>query len=57
MIKNVGYKQSQRNHTSFIKHLNSGRVTTLLVYIDNIIMMGNDEKKEIDLKAMLNQGI
>ena len=41
----MGYKQSPRNHTLFIKHSDSGEVTTLLVYVDNIIMKGNDKKK------------
>ena len=45
VMKNMGYKQSQGNHTLFIKDkdLDSGEVTTLLVYVDDIIMTGNDE--------------
>ena len=44
-MKNMGYKQSQGNHTLFIKDKDSdsGEVTTLLVYVDDIIMTGNDE--------------
>ncbi|RVW67945.1 hypothetical protein CK203_064392 [Vitis vinifera] len=42
VMKNMGYRQSQENHTLFVKHSNLGGVTTLLVYVDNIIMTGND---------------
>ena len=38
-----GYKQSQGDHTFFIKHSISGGVTTLIVYVDDIIVTGNDE--------------
>ena len=43
MIAN-GYKQSQGDLTLFIKHLISGGVTTLIVYVDDIIVIENDEK-------------
>ena len=43
VMKNIGYKQSQGDHTLFIKHSDSREVVTLLVYVDNIIMTGNDE--------------
>ena len=43
VMKNMGYKQSQGDHTLFIKHSDSREVITLLVYVDNIIMTGNDE--------------
>ena len=47
MMKNMGSKQSQGDHTLFIKHSNSRGVN-----VDDIIMMGNDEK-ERNFKAML----
>lgn len=37
----------------FIKHSDSGRVIALLVYVDDIIMIGNDEKERHDLKRCL----
>lgn len=40
----MGYEQSQGDHT-FIKHSPSGGVTTLLVYVDDIIVMGNDDNE------------
>ena len=52
MIAN-GYKQSQGNHTLFIKHSISGGVTSLIVYVDDIIVTGNDEKEKNTLKQCL----
>ena len=52
MIVN-GYKQSQGDHALFIKHSTSGGVTTLIVYVDNIIVIGNDEKEKNNLKKHL----
>ena len=49
MIAN-GYKQSQGDHTFFIKHSISGRVTALIVYVDDIIVTGNDAKEKNTLK-------
>ena len=40
----TGYKQSQGDHTLFIKHSDLGRVTVLLVYVDDIIVTRNNEK-------------
>ena len=42
MLK-MKYKQSQREHTLFIKYSGSGRVVpTLIGYFDDIIVTGND---------------
>lgn len=38
----MGYKQSQGDHTLFVKHSASGGVTALLVYVDDIIVTGDD---------------
>ena len=54
----MGYKQSQGGHTLFVKHLGSGKLTTLLVYVDNIIVIGNNTKrreclvKEFEIKDL-----
>ncbi|KAL6326914.1 hypothetical protein AAG906_012521 [Vitis piasezkii] len=52
-MKEFGYKQSQGDHTLFIKHSALGGVTVLLVYVDDIIMTGNDEKEKHELKKRL----
>ena len=51
-MKNTGYRQSQEDHTLFIKHSDSGGVTALLVYVDDIAS-GNDERKKQALKQRL----
>ena len=32
----LGYPQSQGDHTLFIKHSHNGKLTLLLVYVDDI---------------------
>ena len=51
----MGYRQSQEDHTLFIKHSNSRGVTALLLYIDDIIAMGNDEKEKQTLRQCLTK--
>ena len=43
----LGYKQSQGDHTLFISHSISGNITVLLVYVNDIIVIG-DDKEGID---------
>ena len=50
VIREFGYKQSQGDHNIIIKHLATKGVTTLLVYVDNIILTGNDEKEKHEVK-------
>lgn len=40
----LGFKQSQGYHTLFITHSETGGVTILLVYVDDIIVTSNDEE-------------
>ena len=46
LMKESRYKQSQGEHTLFIKHSAAGGVTALLVYVDDIIVTGNDEREK-----------
>ncbi|KAJ9547057.1 hypothetical protein OSB04_019600 [Centaurea solstitialis] len=48
-----GYKQSRGDHTLFIKHSASGEVTILIVYVDDIIVTGNDKAEKEALKQRL----
>ncbi|RDY07539.1 putative mitochondrial protein, partial [Mucuna pruriens] len=48
-----GYKQSQGDHTLFIKHSPNGKLTPLLVYVDDMIVTGDDEIKKLTLKENL----
>ena len=50
VMKEFGYKQSQADHTLFIKHSIAGGVTALLVYVDDIIVTGNYEREKYEVK-------
>lgn len=49
----AGYKRSQGDHTLFIRHSDSGGVKTLLVYVDGMIVIGNDTREMQELKQQL----
>ena len=53
VMKEFGYKQSQGDHTLFIEHSVAGRVSALLVYVDDIIVTGNDEREKQDVNQIL----
>lgn len=42
----IGYRQSQGDQTLFVKHLPTGGVMALLVYVDNIIVTGDNDKRD-----------
>ena len=44
-VKVIGYKQINDEHTLFVKHSSSWGVIALLVYVDDIIEIGNDLKE------------
>ena len=52
-MKESGYKQSQGDHTLFIKHSNRREVTALLVYVNDIIVTENDEREKHEVKQRL----
>ena len=41
-MRHMGYRQSRGDHTLFLKHSSTGRMTVLLVYVDDIIVTGDD---------------
>jgi hypothetical protein len=49
-----GYKQSHADHTLFTKR-SAGKIAVLIVYVDDIIMTGNDEEEIHNLKSRLAQ--
>ncbi|RVW30369.1 Retrovirus-related Pol polyprotein from transposon TNT 1-94 [Vitis vinifera] len=53
VMKEFRYKQSQGDHTLFIKHSAAGGVTAFLVYVDDIIVTGNDEREKHEVKQRL----
>jgi len=46
-LNQLGYKQRQANHTLFTKHAENGKRSILIVYVDDIIVTG-DDMQEID---------
>ena len=42
VLKLDGYIQSQVDHTLFIKHFDHGKVTVLIVYVNDIVLTGMD---------------
>ncbi|KAF5950988.1 hypothetical protein HYC85_012981 [Camellia sinensis] len=47
MVK-YGFKQSQADHTLFVKHFSHGKTTALIVYMDDIVLT-RDDVEEIPL--------
>ena len=48
-----GYHQCQADHTLFVKPNSGGKITILIVYVDDIILTGDDSDEIFKLKRML----
>ena len=48
-----GYHQCQADHTLFVKANSGGKIAILIVYVDDIILTGDDLEEIINLKKML----
>ena len=46
------YQQSNADHTLFIRH-HKGKITLLIVYVDDIVMTGDDKEEMARLKNLL----
>ena len=55
VIKLQGYIQSQVNHTMFYKHSREGKIVVLIVYVDSIILIGDDSLELERLKKALTR--
>ncbi|RVW16062.1 Retrovirus-related Pol polyprotein from transposon RE1 [Vitis vinifera] len=53
VIKHYGYTQSQADHMMFCKHSNEGKVAILIVYVDDIVLTGDDCNELEKLKGKL----
>ena len=40
-MRKIGYKQSDADHTLFVKNI-GGKITALIVYVDDMVVTGND---------------
>ncbi|CAN0870173.1 Retrovirus-related Pol polyprotein from transposon TNT 1-94 [Linum grandiflorum] len=54
-VKSSGYTQCQTDDTMFVKHRQEGKITILIVYVDDIIITGNDEEEIQRLKGNLKE--
>ena len=54
-MKKYGFEQSNSDHTLFLK-CQLGKVTTLIVYVDDMIITGNDPEENLRLQKQLATG-
>ncbi|KAM1060471.1 hypothetical protein ACFX2B_024847 [Malus domestica] len=52
-MKAFGYRQSNWDHTLFLKHRN-GKVTALIIYVDDMVAIGDDPVEQTALKNYLS---
>ena len=52
VMKKYGFQQSNADHTLFLKHRH-GKVTALIIYVDDMIITGNDEEEVSELQNRL----
>ena len=50
----LGFIQSKANHSLFV-HFNGDLFTTLLVYVDDMVLIGNDPSYIASVKFVLDQ--
>ena len=51
-MKKFGYEQNHSNHTLFLKK-GGGQITCLIIYVDNMVIIGNNEREIKELKKKL----
>ncbi|CAN1837958.1 Retrovirus-related Pol polyprotein from transposon TNT 1-94 [Linum perenne] len=52
-VTSAGYYHCQSDHTLFVKHSKSGKLAILIVYVDDIIITGDDTEEIQQLKQSL----
>lgn len=53
VVKQDGFVQCQTDHTMFVKHSLDGKITLFIVYVDDIVIMGDDDEQVNQLKKLL----
>ena len=54
-LTDFGYKQGNADHTLFTKHATNGKKSILIVYVDDIIITGDDIHEITALKQKLKE--
>ena len=52
-MRRIGYRQSNSDHTLFLKH-QKGKVTALIIYVDDMVVTGNDLEDIKKLQSALS---
>ena len=52
-MKKSSYSQSNGDYSLFYKHSNKGKVTMLVIYVDDIKFTGNDPTERVKLEQEL----
>ena len=52
-MRSFGYHQSNSNHTLFLKNQH-GKITALIVYVDDMVVTGNDPDERKALQSYLS---
>ena len=55
VVKKEGFTQCQSDHTMFVKHSLEGKVTLFIVYVDDIVITGDDHNQIDHLKSFLER--
>lgn len=55
VLKQHGYTQGQTDHTMFIKHSSVGKMAVLIVYVDDIVLTGDDKEEIPRIKNVLTK--
>ncbi|RVW74766.1 Retrovirus-related Pol polyprotein from transposon TNT 1-94 [Vitis vinifera] len=55
VVKGYGFVQCQSDHTLFVKHFPEGKLAIIIVYVDDIILIGDHEEKIDLLKKLLTK--
>ena len=53
MVKRLGFIQSQDDHTLFYKYSANNKIATLIVYVVEIILTGDDSLEHKNLREKL----
>ena len=53
VLRRHGYSQGHVDHTMFYKHLTNGKFAILIMYVDDIILIGDDIGEMEKLKRVL----